>query len=179
MGWKKLQETLLEAGFTYTAKDCKDAIAVWKRINKRTAEWQSETIGIAERQGFLSNVFGRRRWFSSRDYATKALAFLPASTLADMVLRMMIAHYPSREEMKESLRNLNLDCVVDICEGWRMAGQVHDSLIFMGPKNLTREQAERSNRIMTQKWKELDGFSFGVDIKASERSWGDCEKYEL
>lgn len=177
--WKKLQDVLLEAGFVYTAKDCKDAVNVWKKVNARTAAWQQETIKTVERDGYLENVFGRRRWFSSRDFATKSLAFLPASTLADMVLRMMIAHYPSRREMIKPLRNLQLDMVGDICKGWRMAAQVHDSLVLMGPSIHTKEQADRSSRIMTQPWKELGGFKFEVDIKMSEKSWGDCEKYKL
>jgi DNA polymerase I-like protein with 3'-5' exonuclease and polymerase domains len=96
LGIRKTQEDLSVEGLNISEADVRELFAIWEKRNARTAAWQRETIAIAERQGFLENPFGRRRWFQSRDFATKALAFLPASTLADVVIRMMIAHYPVR-----------------------------------------------------------------------------------
>jgi len=176
MGVKKQLDSLMEEGFDqFTQTDVKEFIEIWKSMNPRTAEWQFETIEIAQRQGYLCNPFGRKRWFSSRDLATKALAFLPASTLADMVLRMMIAHYPSHPRIGPAIQNLQLETYMDIIPEWIMSIQVHDSIVLQGPHKTHLEQAERSKMIMEQKWKELDNFRFKVDIKYSTKSWGECE----
>ena len=150
---------------------------IWKKENARTAAWQQETINTAQKQSYLENPFGRRRQFQGRDFATKALAFLPASTLADMTLRMMIAMFPSK--FGTEIMALQLGVVADLCEGWRLALQVHDDLVLIGPDETHIEQAHRNVAIMTQPWKELDGFSFRVDSKYSTVSWGDSKTIAL
>jgi uracil-DNA glycosylase len=177
LGERKTQDYLAAEGFNYSISDIREMMNIWKTENKRTAEWQQETIHIAERQSFLENPFGRRRWFSGRDFATKALAFLPASTLADMVLRMMIAHFPER--FGSEIMALGMSIVGSILPDWRMALQVHDDLVFIGPDDGHMKQAEINRAIMTQKWKELDGFSFRVESKYSTVSWGDSKVLEV
>jgi len=173
LGERKTQDYLALEGFTFSLADIREMINIWKKENRRTAEWQQETIFLAQKQSYLINPFGRRRWFQGRDFATKALAFLPASTLADMVLRMMIAHYPSR--FSAELMALRLGVVADIVDGWRMALQVHDDLMLIGPDESHEEMARRSVAIMTQPWEELDGFHFRVESKYSTVSWGDAK----
>jgi uracil-DNA glycosylase family 4 len=179
MGIRKQREILLEEGYVYTENDIREFIEIWKKLNAGTAKWQTETIAIAEKQGYLENPFGRRRWFQSRDFATKALAFLPASTLADMVLRMMIAHFPDDPRIWESISHLRLKRYAELVEGWRMAIQVHDSLVFIGPDGTWKEQATRSKEIMTMPWDELEGFAFRVDAKYGTKSWGECKGVEI
>lgn len=178
MGVKKQLEELQSLGdenlSTYTQADVKEFIEIWKQLNTRTAAWQIETINLVKKQGYLENPFGRRRWFQSRDFATKALAFLPASTLADMVLRMMIAHYPYAYWNEGVIKKLALRETLDIIPRWRMVAQVHDSIVLMGPQEGTTLQEARSKRIMTQKWSQLDEFAFKVESKSSTESWGDC-----
>src|ERR1700722_6912172 len=125
LGVKKTQDYLAAEGYYYSLPDITEMMNIWKRENKRTAEWQQETVHIAERQSYLENPFGRRRWFSGRDFATKALAFLPASTLADMVLRFMIYHFPLK--FGNEILQLNPNVVGSILPNWRMVLQVHDS----------------------------------------------------
>lgn len=178
MGVKKQQEELISQGFDhFTQADVKEFIAIWQAMNKRTAEWQKETIEIAQRQGYLKNPFGRIRWFTSHNLATQALAFLPASTLADMVLRMMICHYP-QYFMKEIEAN-QMSIFHPLCDDWVLSIQVHDSLVPQGPWETHLEQAERSHRIMTQPWPQLDGFQFRVDIKGGTKSWGEGKSLAL
>jgi uracil-DNA glycosylase family 4 len=178
MGVKKQLDSLVEEGFdSFTQADVKEFIEIWRTMNPRTATWQGEVIQTVERQGWLRNAFGRKRWFSSRSFATEGLAFLPASTLADMVLRMMIAHYPGR--FLKNLQALHLGVYQPIVSGWRLATQVHDSLVLMGPHQGYKEQAERSKMIMEQKWEELDGFRFKCDIKYSQQSWGDVKEIKI
>lgn len=180
MGIKKQLDELVSQGFdTYTQADVKEFIQIWKKLNARTAEWQGETIALAEQQGFLRNAFGRVRWFTTRSIATEALAFLPASTLADMVLRMMIAHFPTDSRIEPSIRANQLHVFAPIVDGWRLAIQVHDSLVLMGPGEGWQEQAERSKRIMEQEWDALEGFRFRCEVKHGTRSWGECKTVEL
>ena len=177
LGERKSQDYLAAEGFNLSLGDVRAIIDIWKTLNKRTAEWQNETIYIAQRQSYLENPFGRRRWFQGRDFATKALAFLPASTLADMVLRMMIASYPSR--FGKEILALGLPVVAEMVPGWRMMLQVHDDLVFTGPHETYLEQAHRTRAIMECQWRELDGFSFRVDTKYSTLSWGDTKSLAL
>jgi uracil-DNA glycosylase family 4 len=179
-GVRKQTEILAEHGYDhYTTEDLKDFNAIWEEMNKGTSLWQKEVIGLATQQGYLRNPFGRVRWFSSRDLGSKALAFLPASTLADMVLRMMIAHHPEEPHCAAALDKLGMATYMPLVEGWYLSIQVHDELVFQGPWKDHLEQASRSTMIMSQPWKELEGFRFGVDLKGSQKSWGECKKIKL
>jgi uracil-DNA glycosylase family 4 len=117
--WKKLQEVLAGQGYTYSASECKEFVHAWQVKNAATYEWQRRTISLAQRQGFLQNPFGRRRWFQTRDLGPKSLAYLPASTLADCVLRMMIAFYPER--FVKEIRELALERVASLPTDWRLS----------------------------------------------------------
>jgi len=179
MTYIKLKEYLEMNGFFYSDKDCKEFMAAGKALNPRTATWQAETIEMARRDGFLRNPFGRMRWFSTRDIATKSLAFLPASTLADIIIRAMIAHYPER--FPAECEGLQLSRTGSIVMNWLMSIQVHDSLVFQGPHENQLEQARRSKAIMEQPWKELDGFSLAVEVKIGlpAGSWGSLKVVTL
>lgn len=180
MGARKQRDSLIEAGFDhYSEGDVKEFIAIWREMNRRTAAWQGETIAQAQRDGYLRNPFGRCRWFSSKAIATEALAFLPASTLADMVLRMMICHFPSDPRCQSAIESFGLSTYIDLTPEWVMAFQVHDSLVLQGPIEGWKEQATRSHLIMTQPWPQLEGFHFNSTVEFSEKNWGDCRKVAL
>lgn len=173
MGYRKYLEILMGEGYTeYKESDTREFLETWKKINVRTCEWQRETQALAESQGFLVNPFGRIRWFTSHSIGTECLAFLPASSLADMVIRMMICHYPT--EFLDSITRNGQETFAPLAPEWVMSAMVHDSLLLQGPWAARDEQRERSEGIMTQSWKELDGFRFKVDVKSSQVSWGDC-----
>ena len=175
----KLQEYLEMNGIFFSTKQCKDIIEARKALNPETSRWQDETIRRAERDGYLRNPFGRIRWFSTRDISTKALAFLPASTLADIIIRAMIAHYPHR--FSAECVNLGLTKVSELCYAWRIAAQIHDSLVMQGPHDEAMEQARRTKALMEQPWTELQGFSLGVEVKMGVpgASWGELKKVVL
>ena len=179
MTYVKLKEEMESNGFFYTDADCKRFIAAGKDLNPETARWQAETIERAKRDGCLTNPFGRKRWFSTRDVATKSLAFLPASTLADIIIRAMIAHYPER--FPEEISNLRLERVGEFLPEWIISIQVHDSLVLQGPHEFQIDQAIRTAAIMTQPWRELDGFSLGVEVKAGQAGgdWGSLKVITL
>jgi DNA polymerase I-like protein with 3'-5' exonuclease and polymerase domains len=150
---------------------------VWRLENKLTYLWQQQTVELAKRQSYLENAFGRRRYFQSSNFATKALAFLPASTLADCMLRCMIAFYPER--FGKELQNLGVERVGSIPSGWRMWNQVHDSLAFTGPNDeRTIKMGDTMRAILTQPWRELDGYCLEIDMEASDSSWGELIPYD-
>lgn len=173
-GWKKLQEVLASEGFVFSAQECKDLIWEWKQLNARTAAWQSETIGTATAQGYLCNPFGRRRWFQTRDLGPKALAFLPASTLADAVLRMMIAMHSTK--FSRQLNKLGIAERMDFTSPWRMVTQIHDSIVVTGPSDSHIEEFANVRRVMQQSWPELDGFRFAVEGKLCMKNLGEGVK---
>lgn len=173
MGYKTYHQQLVTAGYTeYKESDTKGFLEEWKKLNPGTVAWQKRTVAQVASQGYLRNAFGRVRWFSSRDSGTQCLAFLPASTLADLVIRMMIAHYPSRFQREIDANNTKV--YHEMVPEWIMSIMVHDSLVLQGPWETQQEQIERSQRIMGQEWQELDNFHFNTDVKCSQVSWGDC-----
>ena len=176
-GYKKLREQLAVEGYYFSESDCKDMIAAWRRKNAVTAQWQADTIATAQRQGWLANPFGRRRWFQTRDLGPKALAFLPASTLADCMLRVMIAMHSDR--FTQECNNLGLLRRMVFGENWRMVCQVHDSIVATGPTDLWEKYARMMIEVMSQPWAELDGFAFSVEGKVCKQNLGEGEKIKL
>lgn len=180
LGIMKALDYIHAAGFSsITIEDVRNMYKAWEKMNKGTANWQLRTQALIKRQGFLENAFRRKRWFSGRDYATKGMAFLPASTLADVVLRMMIGIHAQR--FQKILEELNLSVTCNLPEGWRLCGQVHDSLVLQGPSESYKECATMVGQVMTQPWRELDNFRLGIEIEWGGRGepWGACKPIEV
>lgn len=178
MGPYKLLETLEGEGFfSYSVSDCKEFIATWRELNKRTAQWQAETVALASSQSYLENPFGRKRWFSTRDFRTKALAFLPASTLADMKIRCLIALHAS--EFQKELDALEVWQRCDLPEDWTVKVEVHDSFVLDGPHETHVSCAQLVKRVMEQPWPELDGFHLDTDVEYGTDNWRDLERIKV
>jgi hypothetical protein len=180
LGENKALEYMHAEGFTsFTLTEVRKMREAWAEMNAGTAAWQKATQALIKRQGFLVNHFGRKRWFSGRDYATKGMAFLPASTLADVVLRMMTACHASR--FPKEVEALNLHTIGDLPEGWRLCGQVHDSLVLQGPAESYKECATIVGQVMIQPWKELDNFQLGIETEwgGKGQPWGACQPIEV
>jgi uracil-DNA glycosylase family 4 len=173
-GFRKLQDVLAVQGFNISAAEAKQHIEAWRNLNATTYEWQRRTIKQVEQRGYLENPFGRRRWFQTTDLGPKALAFLPASTLADCVLRMMIAMHAER--YGEHITALGLQASMNFPEPWRMVTQIHDSIVATGPQSNWQTVAGAMRAVMEQPWKELGGFAFTVDGKVCVRSLGESNK---
>lgn len=162
----------------FSEAEHKNFIKLREAMNPGTTLWQAQTIALAKRDGFLRNPFGRMRWFSSRFGSTQALAFLPASTLADIIIRAMIAHYPSR--FPKECEALGLKLTKDLLPGCDIRIQVHDSLVLHGPADVLKDQLPITKALMEQPWDELGGFRLGVEVKlgAPGASWGELEKWK-
>lgn len=178
-GVRKMQEVLAAEGANFSESDIKEFRKIWREMNPGTAKWQDAVIALVGQQTYLRNAFGRVRWFSSRDYATKALAFLPASTLADICLRCMIAMNLDLPRCAQAAVNLGLQVTYQLPRPWRLMCQVHDSLPAQGPDKNHEEVAAGMKAVMEQQWKELDGFSLEADFSYSTSSWGECKEIEI
>lgn len=178
-GYKKVSEVLESEGFFYSKAKCKQFVKIRQELNPATALWQEATIEQANRDGYLRNAFGRIRWFSSRSSATQALAFLPASTLADIIIRAMVAHYPV--QFQQEIINLQLERTGYFEKLWRISAQVHDSLLLQGPSDYVLAQAAITKAVMEQPWQALQGFSLATEVKigAPGDSWGQLKVVKL
>lgn len=178
-GYNKVNEVLESEGFFYSIAKCKEFVKIRKELNPATALWQDATIEAALRDGYLRNPFGRMRWFSTRNAATQALAFLPASSLADIIIRAMIAHYP--KQFQQKICNLQLQRTGYFEKLWRISAQVHDSLVMQGPAEYAFKQASVTATVMQQPWEALEGFALDVEVKLGKpgESWGQLKAVKL
>lgn len=176
-GAKKVQEALTLEGFPFTIAAVKEMLVRLSLGRPQLTEWQRNVIAFVEANSFCANPFGRKRWFQDNRFAPKAMAFGPASTLADCVIRMMMCCYAS--QFQREIAALNLTVCGDLPEGWELRIQVHDELCFHGPKKSLPEAARLVAAVMTQPWKALDDFAFNIDMQASAVSWGNIKKYTI
>lgn len=176
----ELTHALNEIGSTLslTQADCKRFLDIWREMNPQTARWQELVVAEAyQNGGALTNVFGRTRWFPADKFKTAALAFLPASTLAGMMNRCLLALHQQR--YAEHLDVLRVQVRRNLPERWRLMAQIHDSIIASGPPESLREAATAIRDVMTQPWPELNGFALQVDVEYSMDSWGAMQELEL
>lgn len=178
--WKEVQRQLELANMCYTAARVKEMMKKLENSRPLLTEWQNYTISLAKHQGYLRNPFGRIRWFQTNSIATQALAFGPASTLADCVLRMMLAMHEQSEwcgvKVWECLDRLGVRERCSFQSPSRMVTQVHDEISAHTPKSVWEQTAKDMKRVMTQPWAELDGFSFNVDGKVCFENLGEGEE---
>lgn len=161
-------------------KEVKGLMAGWKKEIWETVKWQERTGEQAKKQGFLTNPFGRRRWFYTNSYYTESLSFLPQSTAADIIFRCMIAIMYERIGWPLEMVNRVVQVTWPLPEPIKLLLQVHDSLLFECPKDMTRMLIENVDRVMAQPWPELNGFAIPVGIAVGEpgESWGEMKPWK-
>jgi hypothetical protein len=67
-------------------REVKKLFAQWALEIPDTVRWREETAKKADKDGFLTNNFGRKRWFWGSSVYTESLSFLPQSTAADIII---------------------------------------------------------------------------------------------
>lgn len=153
-------------------KDVKKLFAQWALEIPKTVLWRKETAAKADRDGVLTNNFGRKRWFWGSNVYTESLSFLPQSTAADIIIRCMIAlmyeriGWPLEKVLK----------VVRVAKPlpWpaKLVIQVHDSLETEYPQELRDEVVNTVRTVFEQPWPELGGFYIPVSVEVGP-SWGE------
>jgi DNA polymerase-1 len=115
----------------------------------RLWEWRREQVKSAERQRYLANAFGRRRYFYGRNFTTRAYNFIPQSTALDILVDGMI--------------KLDKEC----CQ-WRQMLWVHDSYCLSIPKKDINDAIELLPKILGTC---SIGFPTPIDIEYGD-TWG-------
>ncbi len=128
------------------------------------AEWQRKTLALTKEKGYAETLFGRRRYlpaihssnFQVRSAAEREAINMPIQgAAADIIKLAMIT-------VDAELRERKLTS--------RMILQVHDELIFEGPKDETEAIAELAKRLMPASIEMV--VPLKVDVKQG-RNWGE------
>jgi DNA polymerase-1 len=158
-------------------QDVKIIMNMWKDEIRETIQWQGRTASEAAKLGYLANPFGRKRWFYTASKYTESISFLPQSTAADIIFRVMIGLMYERVGWPESLVNKVVQVYEPLPEPARLLLQVHDSLILEAPESLVGEVVRVIKKIMLQPWPELAGFTIPIGVKVGD-DWGSAETYK-
>lgn len=153
-------------------KEVHHLLDVWKSEIKLTSLWQTRTAEQAKREGVLTTVFGRKRWFWTSSAYTESLSFLPQSCAADIIFRAMIGLMYQRIGWPETLASKVVPVIQAIPISSNLLLQVHDSLVFECSPEKLDELVTIVKLVMEQPWKELGGHSIPISIKVGD-SWGD------
>lgn len=174
-GARKIAQTL-----GLPEKEVKDYLFKWRAANQPTVRWMEDVAGQAEREGVLTNVFGRKRWFWSTRLYTESLSMLPQSSLADMCFRAMIGLMYDRVGWPATLALKVSSVLAPLPQPARLLLQVHDSLLFECPKSLIPELIKCVKSCMEQPFAQLGGFSIPAEFSVGEpgASWGELKSYK-
>lgn len=157
--------------------EVKNLMVAWKKEIAFTVDWQRRITAIAKKQGWLTTLFGRKRWFYTDSYFTQALSFLPQSTAADIIYRAMIGLLYDRIGMTlEQAQRVTPICI-PLPHPARIMLQVHDALVVEYPKHMREEVLGIMKTVMEQKWPELKDYNIPVGI-AIGPSWGEVEPWK-
>jgi uracil-DNA glycosylase family 4 len=149
-------------------------VAQWKILNAKTVAWQTEVAARASKEGYLTNPFGRKRWFYTDSRYTESLSFLPQSTAADIIFRAMLGLFYDRIGLtREALIDV-APIAIALPRPVRLHLQVHDSLLIGAPGHLVPECVEIIRTVMCQPWRELGNYFIPIEIKVGE-SWGEMK----
>ena len=156
-------------------KDCRDCLAMWRQLNRRSVEWQERIGNQAIRDGVLTTAFGRKRWFWTQSAYTEGIRFMTQSSGADICFRSMIGLCYERIGWPIELALKVVDIVAPLPFPARLICQVHDSLLIECPLNLKDAVIECLKKVMPQPWKQLGGSSIPIAIKAGQPgdSWAE------
>jgi uracil-DNA glycosylase family 4 len=108
--------------------------------------WRQNLPRLVERQNYLKNPFGRRRWWYTRQGMTEALNFPASSTAADMMYEAVIA---SESQLPAGATN-------------RLT--VHDALDVVAHKDVAKQAVECIREIMRTKQHVITAYSERPEI---------------
>jgi DNA polymerase-1 len=155
-GKRTLHNTFVGKGFNVRESECGDMLAGFdRRFFKAAAHRRRIALEVATRY-YLTNAFGRRRYFLGGGADTPAaLNFDPQSDTADIswaVLRLIADRFRGT--------------------GAEILSIVHDEVLTESPRGDVAQTVGILKEVMEQPWAELGGLSVPVEIKVGE-SWGE------
>jgi uracil-DNA glycosylase family 4 len=161
-GPRKLVQVLRQKGFDITEAEAKELQNALARAYPRLWEWRQKVVNDVAANYYLTNPFGRRRYFlRGAEDAPAAIDFLPQSTAADVLWRVLTPLEAALGEIGGALLTV-----------------VHDSVLAEVPATLVAAGAGALKRVMEQEFPEVaPGFMVPVNIKTGS-NWGSMEDYD-
>lgn len=142
-----------------TIKEAQDFINRWFDIHPAIKLWQARVHQEVLTTRTIYNPFGFRKYFfdSLKGILPKALAWVPQSAVAIVTNHGLINLAANRPETQ-------------------LLGQVHDSLVFQTPTDLTPEIYPKILKELLIPIPYEDPLTIPVGMATSTKSWGDVEK---
>ena len=118
--------------------------------------WRQDLMRDADKNGYLVNPYGRRRYFFGQHIAPKVYNFIPSGTAADVLY--------------ESLVLLDKQTPKDT----RIVIQVHDDVVAECPEDRVKETSEWLKDIMERPIDVLEGYKIPVEVRTG-KTWGELK----
>jgi len=160
-GPRKLSILLRTRGIQTSEAECKELQASLARAYPRLWAWRMEVVSTGVGRRFLTNPFGRRRYFyGGESSAPQMIDYLPQSSAADIVWD-------------------RLPAIDAFCEanGGALLATVHDSFLMEFPKEAIQPCLLGGLReVLETEFPQIaPGFRVPVDMKIGS-NWGQMEK---
>lgn len=135
-------------------------LRTWFRLHPGIKEWHERIKENLDRTRTISNPFGFRKFFFERKQKalTEAVAWVPQSGVAIVT--------------NKAWERIDDDLYPDV----QVLLQVHDSLLMQVPESKFHALAPEIHRRMHITVPYDDPLIIPIDMKASDKSWGDCSK---
>ena len=166
MGWSLFLDGINKdadlTGIAITAAQAKRIVASYHSMNAPLLRWWAEVWQTVQTEGYLvTQPFGRRRDFLSPFVRpTDVYAYLPQSTIADLLCWRMSEAYANDDLIRRSLRL-----------------QIHDAVLCEPRAHEAEQCVERLRRWLTCPIVINDvELTVPVDLSISETSWGTMRK---
>lgn len=118
--------------------------------------WRQDLMADADKNGYLVNPYGRRRYFFGQHIAPKVYNFIPSGTAADVLYESLVA--------------LDEQCPADT----RIVIQVHDDVVAECPIGQGKQTSEWLKDIMERPIDVLEGYKIPVEVRTG-RTWGELK----
>ena len=157
-GKRTLRNAFIAKGFNVPESDCEALLRGFDRRFAAAARWRRAIGGEVSTRFYLTNAFGRRRYFlgGGRDVPA-GLDFHPQSDTADIMWTVI---RPLANELRGT--------------GAALLAPIHDSLLAECPRERLGATAAAMRQVMEQPWPELGGLRVPVEIKTGT-NWGEME----
>ena len=160
-GERTLAKVFVGKGYDISIRECRALLDGFNARFKKTSQYRQIILSQVAAQYYLTNSFGRRRYFyGGKSAAPAALDFLPQSNAADIAwntLKPLDTFLSSR--------------------GGALLATIHDSVLVECPREQCGDTVKGIREIMEREFPQIAP-SFRVPIKVKIGSnWGEMEEY--
>jgi len=160
-GPRKLSQVLKTKGYNVSEAECRQLQDALARAYPKLWAWRQSVVSDVATNYYLSNPFGRRRYFlRGAEDAPAAIDFLPQSTAADIMWDVIAP-------VENALSTL----------GGAVLATVHDELLTEMPRGDVARGVEMLKAIMQHSFANIaPGFYVPISVKVGE-NWGEMLPY--